>query len=158
MQATIEAKIDELTQWVQGVFPDGKVLYDWITDDTYLLYRVHRADGKRSEIQFAEIALEDYSAAEIVQDLAEADTATQLRSRTSHRFTYGPRRSITPIERMIVRCDEQPYLIVRNPEGFVAVFDDQDRPLTNMPRFAALPSSIFLRQKSEWIGDIRTWR
>ncbi len=142
----------------KGVFPGGKVEQGWGVDESYLLFRVHRADGKRSEIQFAETALEDYTSAEILRDLAQAETAAQLTARTSHRFTYGPSRDVTPIERMVVVCDGRSYRVVRNLEGFVTVFDDAAERLTNMPRRAALPDSIFHRHESQWREDIRRWR
>lgn len=94
MQATMESAVRDLDLWLRNSFPDGKVERGWVRDDAYLLYRIHRADGKRSEIQFAETALEDYTSEQILSDLAEAETAAQLHARTSHRFTYGPARDI----------------------------------------------------------------
>ena len=49
----MDTTVSELAKWLESVFPGGKVQYDWVGDDASLLYRVHRADGKRSEIQFA---------------------------------------------------------------------------------------------------------
>jgi hypothetical protein len=158
MQATIDPTILDIERWLQNAFPVGKVEHGWVMDDAYLLFRVHRADGKRSEIQFAETALEDHTSAEILDDLADADTAAQLGARTSHRFTYGPGRAITPIERMVVVCDDRSYLVVRNLEGCVTVFDQTGRPLKNVPAGAVLLSSIFLRLVSQWREDIQRWR
>ena len=154
----METTIRDLTEWLQGVFPDGKVQQGWIRDDDYLLFRVHRGDGQRSEIQFAETALEDYTSAEILHDLGHADTAPQLTARTSHRFTYGPTRMITPIEQMVVVCDDRSYRVVRNLEGFVRVVDETGEQLKNMPGRTVLPDSIFHRHVSQWCEDIRRWR
>jgi len=154
----MDATIRGLARWLQDVFPDGKVEQGWIRDDAYLLFRVHRGYRTRSEIQFAETALEDYTSAEILHDLVQAETAAHLAARTSHRFTYGPDREITAIERMVVKCDGSSYRVVRNLEGFVTVLDEADEPLKNMPSRAVLPDSVFHRHESQWRDDIRRWR
>ncbi len=158
MQATMEATIHDLAEWLQGVFPGAKIEHHWITDGAYLLFSVYRADGKVSEIQFAEIALEDYEAAEIMRDLRREVIAKQLQARTSHRFTYGPRREVTGIERMVVECDGLTYRVVRGLDRDVSVFDGEDRLLRNMPPQLVLPDSIFHRHASQWRDDIRRWR
>jgi hypothetical protein len=157
MQATMEATIRDLTDWLQGVFPGGKIEQGWTIDDAYLLFRVYREDGKRSEIQFAKIALEDYASAEILRDLRRAIIAKQLQARTSHRFTYGPRREVTGTERMVVTCDGHMYRVVRDLNRTVAVFDDEDRPLKNMPPRLVLPDSIFHRPVQQWRAEIGAW-
>ena len=157
MEATMDTTVSELAKWLESVFPGGKVQYDWVGDDAYLLYRVHRADGKRSEIQFSETALEDYTTVEILRDLTAESVGAQLKTRTSHRFTYGPSREVTPVERMIVVCDGRSYRVVRNLERAVSVFDEDGHELRNLPPFLVLPGSIFHTPTWQWQQDIPKW-
>jgi len=153
----MDATILDLVRWLQDAFPGGKVEQGWIRDGDYLLFRVHRGDGKRTEIQFAEIALEDYAGVEIVRDLKREGIASQLQARTSHRFTYGPRREVTGVERMVVTRDGRKYRVVRGLDRAVSVFDEDDRPLKNMPPWLVLPDSIFHRSVEQWRTDIGSW-
>ena len=157
----VELNVVAIRGWLEGVFPSLTIETGWIQDGDYYLFRVFRDVGKQSEIQFERTALEDWSPDEILGDLATQSVAELMTAATSHRWTYTGERRALPFESRLVECDGVRYWIARGPgiEVRVGVFGSEELlPGLRNIEPPLLPGSIFKRDLSNWLEDIRKWR
>ena len=74
------------------------------------------------------------------------------------RLLYTSDRTIPHFETLPIHCDGRGYRVVRDENGDVHIYDDQDRRLANRHGQRTLRSSVFMRSDQEWCEEVRQGR
>lgn len=151
--------VNTLAEWLRNGLSAKEVRFNDMDERETFLFRAFGHADNPFELEISYEAFERAPVDVITADLENRSALDLLKQDPTVRLFYSSQDGLNHNERRAIECDGRQYVVTRNRDHVVDIWDADGQRLARMPNEPAVsPASIHRTYDDHWCDRVRTWR
>lgn len=151
--------VDTLAEWLRNGLSASEVRSYGMADSETYLFRAFSDADDGFELEVSYEVFERAPVDAITADLENRSALDLLQQDRTVRLFYSSQDGLNRNELRTIMCDSRRYVVTRNRDHVVDIWDANGKRLAQMPDEPAVsPASIHRTSDDVWCDKVRNWR